>query len=850
MSNNSDQNIADSEKKDYLLFGKYLYGAEKSKNPIKWIILEKYNDGTALLISKYGLDVRKYNNFSEDVTWETCSLRNWLNNDFYNTAFNEYEKQEIITANIVNDDNVEFGTDGGNNTEDNVFLLSIAEEARLIDAEIMKTEVTPYAKAKAEGKEPAWTNDDGYCWWWLRSPGCRLDTAASIFAGDFVETDGYPVNFKNGAVRACIRVSLTGARILSRLYNEKKDPDNPLVQKEIGDYYFNGKETNVDYKKACSWYTRAAKQGLAEARVIIAYICASMGTGKTREDGIKTLHNEAGKGNPVAQNFMGKVCYQEKHYKEALKWFLLPKEQDDVDAQISIADIYYYGCDGVRKNPAESLKWYQKAAEQGNINAQIKLGHIYYYGFGNIQKDYKKALDYYHKPAEMGDLTSQTNLGNIYYHGFGNVQKDYKKALNYYLKPAEMGNPGPQLYIGDIYYYGLGNVPKNLEDAMYWYHKSASKGNSEAQLNLGNIYYEKQNYAEALKWYLKVAEIIDHKAQVNIGNIYYDGLGGVAKDSEKAFEWYQKAALQGNTESFIKLGDIYYQKRDYKNAFICYKKVAEGEYNERVWKILGDMYYSGNGGVTDYGEARKYYYYPAQKANDVEAQYRLGDIYYSWSKNIAEATFWYQKAAEQENEYAQIQLGNIYYSEKNYSEALKWYTRPKEQNDPVIQNKIGNIYYIEKKYSEALKWYTIPMEQNDPEIQYRIGYIYYKGLDTRDFSQAYKWYYKAAMLGNAKAQFALCKMCYDGECSDSSTSAFNWCRMAAEQGYPIAQTVLGMFYFDGEGVSKDKNKGKEWLEKAADQGEEYAIEFLKKINSPLYKILNFAGDIFSSFNKS
>ena len=77
---------------EYLLLGKYPYEADGVKRPIKWLLLEKYGDGTALFISKYGLDIKRYNDSSEDVTWETCSLRRWLNGEFYNAAFNEYEK--------------------------------------------------------------------------------------------------------------------------------------------------------------------------------------------------------------------------------------------------------------------------------------------------------------------------------------------------------------------------------------------------------------------------------------------------------------------------------------------------------------------------------------------------------------------------------------------------------------------------------------------------------------------------------------------------------------------------------------------------------------------------------------
>lgn len=74
-------------------FGKYEQDNNTSngKEKIEWLVLE-VKDGKALVISKYALDCKPYNTSSTNVTWETCSLRNWLNNDFINSAFSATEK--------------------------------------------------------------------------------------------------------------------------------------------------------------------------------------------------------------------------------------------------------------------------------------------------------------------------------------------------------------------------------------------------------------------------------------------------------------------------------------------------------------------------------------------------------------------------------------------------------------------------------------------------------------------------------------------------------------------------------------------------------------------------------------
>ena len=80
-----------------------------------------------MMITRYGLDKKGYHEKYLDVTWETCSLRNWLNTDFYESAFNEEEKRLIEETRILNADNPVHRTPGGNSTPDKVFLLSLDE---------------------------------------------------------------------------------------------------------------------------------------------------------------------------------------------------------------------------------------------------------------------------------------------------------------------------------------------------------------------------------------------------------------------------------------------------------------------------------------------------------------------------------------------------------------------------------------------------------------------------------------------------------------------------------------------------------------------------------------------------
>lgn len=188
---------------DTVSFGRY--GGE----PIKWLALEK-TDSYMLLISADILDARRYHNSTEAITWEHCDLRRWLNNDFYYSAFSSDEKQRILVSQVKNEDNVNFDADGGNDTEDKVYLLSLDEARDLFDNDSQRL-CRPTRYAESRGVYVFRNN--GCCWWWLRSPG-KGNAAANITYFGSRNITGSTVNESGllcpgGGVRPVIRVRLT-----------------------------------------------------------------------------------------------------------------------------------------------------------------------------------------------------------------------------------------------------------------------------------------------------------------------------------------------------------------------------------------------------------------------------------------------------------------------------------------------------------------------------------------------------------------------------------------------------------------------------------------------------------------
>lgn len=109
--------------------GNYIKFGEYQGEKLNWIVMEKQED-KALLFNANVIDCKCYNEYEYcECTWETSSLRNWLNDDFYNTAFSNEEKNKILLTNVNNNDDIDFDASikSGNNTDDYIFCLSRQE---------------------------------------------------------------------------------------------------------------------------------------------------------------------------------------------------------------------------------------------------------------------------------------------------------------------------------------------------------------------------------------------------------------------------------------------------------------------------------------------------------------------------------------------------------------------------------------------------------------------------------------------------------------------------------------------------------------------------------------------------
>lgn len=185
-----------------IIFGNYYLVNEKKLEPLEWQVLD-VQDGKALLITKYCIIGRPYHKEFKDITWAESEIRSWLNSDFFFTAFNAEERGRIADTFVINTENTKYGTPGGVNTTDKIFLLSIAEVQQYFkNDEVRRAKATPFAKMRG-----ALVSDYGFCsWWWLRSPGIDRRSAAFVHGG--VDARGRDVFRDDIAVRAALWLNL------------------------------------------------------------------------------------------------------------------------------------------------------------------------------------------------------------------------------------------------------------------------------------------------------------------------------------------------------------------------------------------------------------------------------------------------------------------------------------------------------------------------------------------------------------------------------------------------------------------------------------------------------------------
>ncbi len=165
---------------DKIVFDKY-----------EWQVLDIQNN-KALIITEYIIEQRAYHGAYKDITWADCSLRKYLNGEFYDNKFTVADKSRIIPVINKNLDNQWYGSKGGADTRDSIFLLSLEEVTCQYFGDSSSKLHNPgknqrywfERKDENNSKRIAKLECNTWgSWWWIRTPG-RVNVKAVYVHGD------------------------------------------------------------------------------------------------------------------------------------------------------------------------------------------------------------------------------------------------------------------------------------------------------------------------------------------------------------------------------------------------------------------------------------------------------------------------------------------------------------------------------------------------------------------------------------------------------------------------------------------------------------------------------------------
>jgi len=176
----------------------------------QWLILET-QDNKALIISEQVLQCQPYHESPTNITWSECNLRKYLNEVFLRETFTIEEQSSIIETNISNHNNPWYGTNGGGETKDKIFLLSLEEIVQyfgdsdsLVNHKTGDNDINDSYNSTRKAKDTEGID----MFWWLRTSGSVASLSTIVRKDGAIHVRGRPVDDKSGGVRPAMWINL------------------------------------------------------------------------------------------------------------------------------------------------------------------------------------------------------------------------------------------------------------------------------------------------------------------------------------------------------------------------------------------------------------------------------------------------------------------------------------------------------------------------------------------------------------------------------------------------------------------------------------------------------------------
>jgi len=421
------------------------------------------------------------------------------------------------------------------------------------------------------------------------------------------------------------------------------------------------------------------------------------------------------------------------------------------------------------------------------------------------------------------------------------IAYELDKAFPMFQSLAEAGNGRAMYFLGEYYAHGYYGT-KDTEESQTWRKRGAQAGDVLAKLN--TIYDLPEDTEERDEIIREVLPSL--RALAEQGDVFaMDELAYVLKKDkdgeQEAQRLYEIAAQSGYWHSMNNLGDMLYNHNEYEKANEWYQKAGEAGYDWGWWN-LGDSYHNGKGVPADDQKAMTYFKkaYEQNETAAGRAAIDIGNLLYNHNE-YEKANEWYKKSGEAGFDWGWNNLGNAYYNGTGVSEdkqtAILYYKKAYKQNAGAAghaANNIGLVFYSLEEYEKANEWFEKAGEAGRDWGWCNLASSYKNGEGFPVDKQTAILYYKKAYeqngdaAGNAANQIGL--VFYS---LNEYEKANEWFEKSGEAGYDWGWCNLGDSYQKGEGVIRDKEKAREYFQRAYDmhgEAEEKARKSLEQLN--------------------
>jgi TPR repeat protein len=370
---------------------------------------------------------------------------------------------------------------------------------------------------------------------------------------------------------------------------------------------------------------------------------------------------------PRYQYLYGRVLSAAKRDAEAAAQYAAADQAGYGFASFGLAQLYDEGA-GVAKDLGQSQRLYFRAGNAGIADAFSYGGELY---FEEDPPNYFQAKSWFEQAVEGGSANGSADLGWLYETGNG-VNKDENKALSLFNKAAKRGSAEGMYRMGVAYHDGLG-VQKDRAAACQWFVRAATSDHPDAEQEAGFCYYNGtgvvQNHETAFQWFAKAGQAGLVDAEILTADMLERG-DGWGQDSAYAVMWYQAAAAQGNAYAMTELG--------------AHLRLGKGI----AWNEAEAMRW--------FTKAAQKGYVPAETSLAVGFENGLGQGSGQGRQDYQQAAYWYNQAANQDDGYAQLNLGVMYEKgwgvPQNLERAKQLYARAAGSSDAAIA-KLGSDYF-------------------------------------------------------------------------------------------------------------------------------------------------------------